>query len=166
MIDKKVVEVPFRMEDNIQQWEVDLYRVGHHQGTSNPGGGSNIVLAGHSGGTAYPFNDIYYLEPGAVIQLYSNEQLFNYTVTENILVDEVGQPPEKRYENAQYILPTDREMVTMVTCWPLTDVPTEDGRFIEKFSQRVIVRAEPMQPVGNVAQGSTQVEEANGWVAR
>ncbi len=166
MIDKKVVEVPFRMEDNIQQWEVDLYRVGHHQGTSNPGGGSNIVLAGHSGGTAYPFNDIRYLEKGAVIQLYSNGQLYNYSVTENLLVDEVGQPDEKRFENAQYILPTNREMVTMVTCWPLVDEYKEDGTVIPKFSQRVILRAEPVSPAENVAQGNTQVDTSNGWVAR
>jgi len=164
-LDKKVVEVPFEMADNVQQWQVDQYRVGHHQGTSNPGGGGNIVLAGHSGGTAYPFNDIYYLEPGSVVQLYSNEELYNYTVTERIVVDEVGQPLEKRLENAQYIQPTATEMVTMVTCWPLTD-SWEGDRFMEKFSQRVIVRAEPMKPAGNVAQGNAQVEDSNGWVAR
>ncbi len=143
---------------NIAVWDVDKYRVGHHHGTSNPGGGGNIVLAGHSGGYQYPFNDIYYLQAGDVIQLYSNGQLYDYTVTETLVVDEDGQPLEKRLENARYIQPTDEEMVTMVTCWPLTGP--------DKFKQRVIVRAKPATPQVTVAQPSTDAREASSWLAR
>jgi sortase (surface protein transpeptidase) len=116
-------------------WDVDKYRVGHHRGASNPGGGGNIVLAGHSGGKAYPFNDIYYLKPGDLIQLYSDGQPYDYTVSEHILLDEVGQPLEQRLENARYIGPADEELVTMVACWPLTGP--------DKFKQRIVIRAKP-----------------------
>ena len=55
-IDKKVIEVGWTVEQAEGQelaiWDVDKYRVGHHSGTSNPGAGGNIVLAGHSGGRA------------------------------------------------------------------------------------------------------------------
>lgn len=168
-LDKKVVEVGYSVADNVIQWQVDKYRVGHHQGTSNPGGGGNIVLSGHSGGEAYPFNDIRWLEPGAELRVYSNKQWYTYSVTETVVVDEVGQPPEKQQENAQYMQQTPSETVTLITCWPLADTPDpETGQIIPLFSQRVIVRAEPTKPAGNVAQSGENNEggAANSWVAR
>ena len=139
-VDKKVVEVGWTVERQpdgqaVAIWDVDKYRVGHHRGTANPGGGGNIVLAGHSGGKAYPFNDIYYLKPGYLIQLYSNGDPHDYIVSEHILLDEDGQPLEKRVENARYIGPADEELVTMVACWPLTGP--------DKFKQRIVIRAKP-----------------------
>ena len=139
-VDKKVVEVGWTVEQQpdgqaVAIWDVDKYRVGHHRGSSNPGVGGNIVLAGHSGGKAYPFNDIYYLKPGDLIQLYSNGEPHDYTVSEHILLDEVGQPLEQRLENARYIGPADEELVTMVACWPLTGP--------DKFRQRIVIRAKP-----------------------
>ena len=143
-VDKKVVEVGWTVQQDadgqaVAIWDVEKYRVGHHKGSSNPGGGGNIVLAGHSGGWVYPFNDLYYLKPGDDVQLYSAGQLYDYTVSEHILVDEVGQPLDKRRENARYIEPTEEEMVTMVACWPLSGP--------NKFSQRIIIRAKPASAV-------------------
>ncbi len=61
-VDRKVVSMgsTVQVQDGqaVQVWDVDPYRAGHHQGTSNPGHGGNIVLSGHSGGWQYPFNDI------------------------------------------------------------------------------------------------------------
>jgi LPXTG-site transpeptidase (sortase) family protein len=140
-VDRQVVEVGWTTQQIADQavavWEVDRYRVGHHQGSSNPGGGSNIVLAGHSGGNAYPFNELFYLKPGDRIEVSSAGQLYQYAVTEQHLVDEVGQPLDTRLENARFIQPTDEEVITMVACWPLT------GK--NKFTQRVIVRARPVE---------------------
>ncbi len=67
--------------------------------------------------------------------MYSNGEPHDYTVSEHILLDEVGQPLEKRMENARYIGPTDEELVTMVACWPLTGP--------DKFKQRIVIRAKP-----------------------
>lgn len=139
-VDRKVVEVGWTVQkgpdgQDVAVWNVDKYRVGHHTGTSNPGGGGNIVLAGHSGGPAYPFNDIFYLKGGDQIQLYSAGQIYDYRVSDHILLDEEGQPLEKRRENARYIGPTDEEMITMVACWPLTGP--------DKFKQRIVIRAKP-----------------------
>lgn len=159
-VDKKVVEVGWTVEQQgdgqqVAVWDVDKYRVGHHQGTSNPGGGGNVVLAGHSGGRAYPFNDIFYLKQGDRVELYSNGELYEYIVSEHILVDEVGQPLEKRLENARYIEPTDEELVTMVACWPLTGP--------DKFKQRIIIRA---KPVGVQLDAAQESQEQSGWTAR
>jgi LPXTG-site transpeptidase (sortase) family protein len=169
-LDKKVVEVAYTLQQaengqNVQVWNVDKYRVGHHVNTSNPGGGGNIVLAGHSGGYQYPFNDIYYLKPGDSVELNSNGQLYDYTVTETHVVDQDGQPWEKQLENARFIEPTNEEVVTMVTCWPLTNTKV-DGRLIKKFTQRVIVRAKPANPAASVAQPNAEAQDSSGWVAR
>ena len=94
------------------------------------------MLAGHSGGRAYPFNDIYYLKPDDLVQLYSNGQMYDYAVSDHILLDEVGQPLAKRLENARYIGPVDEEVITMVACWPLTGP--------DKFKQRIVIRAKPV----------------------
>lgn len=136
-----MVEVGWTVErqadgQEVANWDVDKYRVGHHKGTSNPGGGGNIVLAGHSGGRAYPFNDIFYLKPGDLIQLYSNGQIYDYAVSDHILLDEVGQPLAKRLENARYIGSTNEEVITMVACWPLSGP--------DKFKQRIVIRAKPV----------------------
>ncbi len=159
LVDKKVIEVGWALQNidgqEVAIWDVDKYRVGHHRGTANPGEGGNIVLAGHSGGKAFPFNDIIYLQPGDLIELYSNEQVFEYHVSDNILVDEVGQPIEKRLENARYIEPADEEVVTMVACWPLSGP--------NKFNQRIIIRAKPVNAQPAITE--TQPEQS-GWTAR
>lgn len=158
-LDKKVIEVGWTVQQtggqDVAVWDVDKYRVGHHQGTSNPGDGGNIVLAGHSGGKAYPFNDIFYLKPGDLIELYSQGQVYDYNVSDHILVDEVGQPLEKRLENARYIEPTDEEMITMVACWPLTGP--------NKFNQRIIIRA---RPVGALLTADETNREHSAWTVR
>lgn len=156
-LDKKVLEVGWKVENidgqEVAIWDVDKYRVGHHKGTSNPGDGGNVVLAGHSGGKAYPFNDIFFLKQGDLIELYSNGQLYDYRVSDHILVDEVGQSIEKRLENARYIEPTDQEYVTMVACWPLTGP--------NKFNQRIIIRAKPASAPTNEAQ-----QALSNWAIR
>ena len=143
-VDRKVVEVGWTLEQldgqQVAVWEVSKYAVGHHEGTANPGQAGNIVLAGHSGGGAYPFNDLYYLAPGDTILLWSNGQQYKYTVSQHLVVDEIGPQVtlEQRRANAHYIEPTKNEVATLVTCWPLTGP--------KKFTQRVIVRAVPNRP--------------------
>ena len=119
-------------------WQVAEYAVGHHQGSANPGDHGNIVLAGHVGGYGKVFKDLINLQPGDQITLYSGEQQYLYVVQEQHVVTEEGVSKEVQAENAQYIAPSDHEMITMVTCWPPT------GK--KRFTQRVIVRALPFGP--------------------
>lgn len=151
-VNRKVQPVGMRVEVQngkpVAFWEVAKYTVGHHENTANPGQQGNIVLAGHSGGDAYPFNALYYLEAGDEILLRTQDDKQHvYVVSERHVVDEVGPQvtEEQRRENARFIEPTATEMVTMVTCWPLT------GK--DKFTQRVIVRAVPKDGGDVVASG-------------
>lgn len=138
-VDSKVVEVGWRVEDVAGQptaiWDVAEFAVGQHRGSANPGQGNNIVLAGHVGGYGKVFRDLYYVQPGDQITIYSEGQQYLYIVQEHLVVDEEGVPPEQRAANARYIAPTDHEVVTLVTCWP-AEGPN-------RFAQRVIVRALP-----------------------
>lgn len=161
-VDRKVVEVGWTLEEQGGQqvaiWEVAKYAVGHHAGSANPSQGGNVVLAGHSGGRAYPFNDIYYLEPGDSILLWSNGRQYDYNVTERLVLDEIGPNVslEQRIENAKYIEPTTDEVATLVTCWPLTGP--------DKFNQRVVIRAVPAY--ASVAETQTSGALSGGWTVR
>jgi sortase A len=150
-LDAKVIEVGWEVVEQDGQrlavWEVAEYAVGQHRGSANPGEGGNVVLAGHVGGFGQVFRDLYYVLPGDPVVLYSEGRQFQYTVSERLIVDEEGAPPEQRAANAALIAPTDSEVVTMVTCWPPTGP--------DKFKQRVIIRAVPFAasapPVADVA---------------
>ena len=162
-VDKKVVEVGWSLQEiegqQVAVWEVAKYAVGHHTGSANPGQIGNLVLAGHSGGRAYPFNDLYYLEPGDTIAVWSNDQEYEFTVKERLVVDEIGPnvTAAQRQENARYIEPTDGEVMTLVTCWPLSGP--------DKFNQRVIIRAVPNRPTTQ-SPVPTDADLSGGWTAR
>ncbi|MFO7166975.1 MAG: sortase [Chloroflexota bacterium] len=138
-VDSKVVEVGWEIQQTEQGevavWQVAEYAVGQHRGSGNPGEGENIVLAGHVGGYGKVFKDLIAVKPGDSITLYSKGQQYLYIVEEQVIVKEEGVSPEQQAENARYIAPTGREVVTLVTCWP--------PRGPEKFAYRVIVRAVP-----------------------
>lgn len=157
-VDAKVVEVGWRIEDINGQptaiWDVAEFAVGQHRGSANPGQGSNVVLAGHVGGYGKVFRDLYYVNPGDQIVVYSAGQQYLYIVQERLLVDEEGVSAEQRAANAQYIAPTDHEVVTLVTCWPASGP--------DRFSQRVIVRAVPF----GTDSGQTAADGPASWNLR
>ncbi len=140
-VDRKVQQVGWHLEEQngvqVAIWDVPKYAVGHNQGTANPGEAGNIVLTGHSGGSAYPFNDLYWVPIGSKVLIWSNGQQYSYTVSDRVIVDELGPTvtDAQRHENARYIEETPSEQITMVTCWPLT------GPL--KFTQRIILHALP-----------------------
>jgi LPXTG-site transpeptidase (sortase) family protein len=142
-VDSKVVEVGWDVEklkngQAVAIWQVAKYAVGQHRGSANPGEGGNVVLAGHVGGYGKVFKDLFYVNPGDQIILYSNGQQYLYTVEQRLVVTEEGVSSETQAVNAALIAPTDHEVVTLVTCWPPSGP--------HKFSQRIIVRAVPFAP--------------------
>lgn len=157
-VDSKVIEVGWSVQEQDGQpmavWDVARYAVGHHRGSANPGAGGNVVLAGHVGGYGRVFRDLYYVQPGDQITLYSAGQQFLYVVEERLLVTEEGVSAEQRAENARYIGAYPYEVVTLVTCWPASGP--------DKFTQRVIVRARPYEAEQNLS----RTDGAGAWVVR
>lgn len=149
-IDAKVIEVRWETKtlkngQEIKEWQVAEYAVGHHYGSANPGDNGNIVMAGHVAGYGKVFRELYYVEPGDHVTVYSGGQQFLYVVQDKIIVDDEDAPLEQRLANGEYIKPTDHEVVTLVTCWPITG--------FNRFQQRIIVQA---VPYGTSAEAAAQ----------
>jgi hypothetical protein len=92
--------------------------VGWMSTSSVPGGGSNIVLFGHSNVRGKVLEYLHTVEIGTEIKLYAADKVgsFIYEVVDIVIVPEKGQSLERRTQNARYMLPTDTETVTIITC--------------------------------------------------
>jgi LPXTG-site transpeptidase (sortase) family protein len=100
-------------------WDVPgEYAAGWHETSASLGIPGNTVLNGHNTTKGEVFRDLYLLDTGAAITVYAGSAPYTYAVTEVLILPEAGQPLEVRIENARYILPTDDERLTLVTCHP------------------------------------------------
>ena len=101
-------------------WDVPDWRAaGWHDTSAAIGVPGNTVLNGHNTSNGEVFRYLYKLDLGALVLIETEEgETRGYTVTEKLILQEAGQPIEVRIENAQYILSTEDERLTMVTCHP------------------------------------------------
>lgn len=100
-------------------WAVpDMYAAGWHNTSAPLGVPGNTVLNGHNTTHGEVFRDLYRLQAGDSIIVYAGDVPYTYTVSSVLMLPEAGQPIEVRLENARYILPTEDERLTLVTCHP------------------------------------------------
>jgi LPXTG-site transpeptidase (sortase) family protein len=78
----------------------------------------NTVIIGHNTGNGEVFRDLYSLEEGEEIVLYSGETRYPFTVSQVLILREAGQSLATRRRNARHIEPTDDDRLTLVTCHP------------------------------------------------
>jgi sortase A len=100
------------------KWVVPENAAGWHENSSLPGFGENVVLSGHHNIKGKVFRYVVDLEPGDEITLYADGAPYVYTVMEKYILKEAGMPHDVRKANAQWIMPTGDERLTLVTCWP------------------------------------------------
>jgi len=122
-LDAPVVPVgqhPIKLGEQIySQWDVPPARAaGWHQTSAPLGTQGNTVLNGHHNIYGEVFRYLNALKPGDIITLESETRRYQYIVAQTMTLPEEGQPVAIRQENARWILPTDDERVTLVTCWP------------------------------------------------
>lgn len=93
--------------------------VAHYKNTALPNYGSNIVIFGHSStasGTG-EYSDIFAtlnkLKEGDEIIINFNQKQYLFTVSEKKIVAS---------DDLSVILPTEREALTLLTCWPIGTV--------------------------------------------
>jgi hypothetical protein len=134
-IDQKIVSVGL---DKNRVPIVPNHDVGWYNLSAQPGQNDNIVLWGHvlrfrqTPKIPAPFARLKELKPGAKVVLYDQDgNAHNYVVKKQIWV----LPNE-----VDYILPKDREMVTMVSC--IGDKVINNGEVVDE-SHRLITIAEP-----------------------
>ena len=100
-------------------WVVpEAINAGWHDTSAPLGVPGNTVINGHNWPQDGIFRQLYTIEPGALVVLYSGEATFAYVVVEAVIVKEAGQPVEVRQANARRLLPTEDERLTIVTCHP------------------------------------------------
>jgi sortase A len=114
-------------------WDVPEHAAGWHRNSALPGHGNNVVLTGHHNLGGEVFRELVDLKLGDEILLQADAYEYHYVVTERFIVPERNAPEEQRRQNAQWILPTIDERITLITCWPYTD-----------NSHRLIVIAKPV----------------------
>jgi sortase A len=95
---------------------------GHMRGTSLPGGGGNVGVAGHRDTF---FRPLRLIRKDDTIQVVTHEQEYHYKVVST----EVVNPDDVRV-----LYPTPHEMLTLVTCYPFA--------FVGRAPKRFIVRAD------------------------
>jgi sortase A len=136
-LDVPVVEMGYRIVNvggvQAMSWVVPNDAAGFHQGSALPGHAGNTVISGHSDAAARVFLKLVDLQVGDTVIVYVGADAYLYQVTQRELLQEAGVSLEQRIQNAQWILPTGDERLTLVTCWPYTGA-----------SQRLIFVARPV----------------------
>lgn len=140
-LDAIVVPMSWEMVDRngamVSEWVVPADAAGWHMNSALPGHGENVVISGHHNIEGKVFRYVVDLHVGDEVILYVGDTAYPYTVTAKFILKETGMPLSVRKLNAQWILPTGDERLTLVTCWPY-EWPGN--------SHRVIVVAHPPSP--------------------
>lgn len=103
----------------IQWLAPDEYAIGWHFDTAFLGVTGNTVLNGHHNVFGKVFENLDKLVSGDEIFIYGNDlHVYQYIVTNTMILPERDVSIEERLENARWILPSDDERVTLITCWP------------------------------------------------
>jgi len=102
------------------QWLApDEYAVGWHFDSAFLGVPGNSVLNGHHNVFGKVFENLDKLVSGEEIFIYGNDLLvYKYVVSNTIILPERDVSLEERLENARWILPSEDERITLITCWP------------------------------------------------
>jgi LPXTG-site transpeptidase (sortase) family protein len=119
-----------------QVWHAPAeFAAGWHVSSAPLGVPGNTVLNGHHNTHGEVFKRLVELEQGAEIILKSEARTFSYIILNKMILPEKYVPLEERVLNSQWILPSDDERLTIVTCWPY-----------ESNTHRLILVAQPNNP--------------------
>ena len=113
---KEYIEID--KETFVQFTVPEEFAAGWYEDSAGLGEIGNIVISGHHNSFGEVFGKLDQLKAGDLIQLSRQGKYFDYIVIDRMILPEKNQPIEKRIENARWILPSDDERVTLVTCWP------------------------------------------------
>jgi sortase A len=137
-LDTNVIPIGFeklQFEGEIyDQWLAPDYRAaGWHETSVGLGVPGNTVLNGHHNIKGEVFRDLFRVQVGDEILLYSGSVEFDYVVVYTAILEERNQPLEVRLANAEWIKATEDQRITLITCWPY-----------ESNTHRVVVVAVPV----------------------
>jgi sortase A len=122
-LEAPVIEAPFgrtKLQGNLYEvWSAPNYKAAGWQTTSaRLGEIGNTVLVGHHNTKGEVFRDLEKMETGDTIEVVGETNTFKYVITNRMIVPERSATPEERLDNARWILPSNDERLTLITCWP------------------------------------------------
>jgi LPXTG-site transpeptidase (sortase) family protein len=118
IVPAKVKKVDFQGQSYYQWLAPNKPAVGWHDSSALLGLPGNTVLNGHHNVYGKVFKDLVKVHEGDLIEVYSGDRAFKYRVVLAMLLPERFKSLTIRFENARWILPTDDERLTLITCWP------------------------------------------------
>ncbi len=118
VIPTKIKEIEYQGQPYYQWLAPNEPAVGWHEASALLGSPGNTVLNGHHNIYGEVFKDLANVHEGDLIDVYSGNNIFRYRVALAMLVPERFKSLSIRLENARWILPTDDERITLITCWP------------------------------------------------
>jgi sortase A len=114
-------------------WEPVPFAVEHYDTSGNPGGGENIVFAGHNNTEGEVFRDLNQLNLGDDVILFTELSEFHYQVQQKIIIPYLGVETEGDAKLQAFAAPHSSEMVTLISCWPYAT-----------YSKRIVIIAVPV----------------------
>ncbi len=122
-----------------EQWLApDRHASGWHTDSAMLGQVGNTVLNGHHNIHGLVFQYLVNVNEGDIVVVYGSSHEYRYMVTNKMILPEKYVSLEQRMENARWIMRSNDERLTLVTCWPF-----------ESNTHRLIVVAQPIdsQPI-------------------
>ena len=118
-LDAPIETVGWHVINGVSAWDVpDRFAAGWLKTSAGLGQSGNTVLDGHHNIAGEVFRRLVDLKLGDEIDVFTSGEMFAYKVTTRQVLKERAAPYELRVKNAQWIMPTDDERLTLVTCWP------------------------------------------------
>jgi sortase A len=116
------------------QWQApNEFAGGWHETTARLGEIGNTVINGHHNIYGMVFGKLVDMSEGQLITIRGDKREFYYMVTNKMILPEKSVGLSQRLENARWILESEDERLTLVTCWPY-----------ESNTHRLIVVARPV----------------------
>jgi LPXTG-site transpeptidase (sortase) family protein len=116
------------------QWYVpDEFASGWHSTSAKLGEPGNTVLNGHHNSYGEVFKSLIDVNEGDIIRVNSEQSWFIYQITNKMILPEKYEQLDVRMNNAQWILPSVDERLTLISCWPY-----------ESNTHRLIIVARPL----------------------
>ena len=120
------------------QFKAPKNAAGWHPNSALLGEEGNTVINGHNNMDGEVFRYLDKVRIGDYIQVYAEDQVFTYIVTNTMKLLEAGESSKTRMANASWIGESNDERLTLVTCWPY-----------ESNTHRLIVVAKPVDAVNS-----------------
>lgn len=103
------------------QWKLpNSFTAGWAPTSASLGTIGNAVFFGHHNSHGEVFAHLVDLQVNDLIEIYSDERKFTYLVVLKMILLERNEPVDIRLQNARWILPSEDERLTLLTCWPST----------------------------------------------